>query len=102
MSLPVRLSEEAEADLRAAMEWYDERQPGLGERFLDAVKAALQMVAANPAIGSRPPGVEDRDAKRVLVRRFPYAVVYYLTDQEIRVVAVAHGRRRPGYWRGRR
>jgi len=99
---PLLLAREAEADLDEAMTWYEERQPGLGERFLTAVKATLRRVARNPGLGSQPPGVGDDDARRSLVKKFPYAVVYYETATEIRVIAVAHGRRRPGFWRGRR
>ena len=102
MSKRLRLSAEAETDLDEAVAWYGaQHQPGLGERFLDAVKATLRELAENPKLGSPPPGVADADARRLLVRTFPYAVVYYETSTEIRVIAVAHGRRRPGYWQGR-
>jgi toxin ParE1/3/4 len=40
--------------------------------------------------------------RKYLLRRFPYAVIYRVTDEAIEVVAVAHGRRRPGYWKTRR
>jgi plasmid stabilization system protein ParE len=40
--------------------------------------------------------------RKYLLRRFPYGVIYRMTDAAIEVVAVAHGRRRPGYWKTRR
>jgi hypothetical protein len=40
--------------------------------------------------------------RKFLLRRFPYSVVYRITERELQVIAVAHGRRRPGYWRIRR
>ncbi len=43
----------------------------------------------------------DLNAKRVLVRRFPYSVFFHEAEAEIRIVAFAHAKRRPGYWMGR-
>jgi plasmid stabilization system protein ParE len=39
--------------------------------------------------------------KRFLLRRFPYFIVFRATTSEIEILAVAHGRRHPGYWRNR-
>jgi hypothetical protein len=84
----------AEAELQDAAAWYDERSPGLGLRFVLAVRAKTDDVAEAPdrwplAAGTR----------RVLLGRFPYALVYHqIADAEIEVVAVAHLRRRSRYW----
>lgn len=87
----------AEAELQNAAAWYDERSPGLGLRFVTAVRRKLDEVLEAPqrwplAAGSR----------RVLMGRFPYALVYReVSDDLIEIVAVAHLKRRTGYWTGR-
>lgn len=39
--------------------------------------------------------------RRVLMQRFPFAVYYEIAEDQIRIIAVAHQRRLPGYWKGR-
>jgi plasmid stabilization system protein ParE len=81
-----------------AAAWYDERVGRLGERFLLEVEAAFARIDEKPLTGSPwkhprlPEGV-----RRMFVRSFPYSAVYILEPRVI-VVALAHARRRPGYW----
>lgn len=99
---PLRLDAEAEEELAAAMDWYERHRPGLGGEFLQAVAATLQTIPDGPATFGLVPGVpENLPVRRALVQRFPYAVVFLELPDEIRVLAVAHGHRRPGYWRER-
>lgn len=99
MSLPVRFSAEAASELDAAAAWYDEQRPGLGEAFIDAVATALGLVADWPGSGMPVPSVAPGlDIRRVPVARFPYHLPYVAIEDHIRVLAVAHDRRRPGYW----
>lgn len=99
MSLPVRFSAEAESELDAAMAWYDEKQPGLGGAFIEAVDAALGMLAEWPGSGVPVPGVDaGLEIRRVPLARFPYHLPYVVIEDHVRVLAVAHDRRRPGYW----
>lgn len=99
MSLPVRFSAEAASELASAAAWYDERQPGLGAAFIEAVDAALSYVADWPLLGALQPGVPDAAGiRRVPVARFPYHLPYLVLDDHVRVLAVAHDHRRPGYW----
>lgn len=98
MSRPIRISEEAEAEAEAAARWYDGKRRGLGDEFLAFVDAAVDLIASNPGIGSRLSGADAGDTRRVLMRRFPYHVVYIELPDRIQVLAVAHERRRPGYW----
>jgi plasmid stabilization system protein ParE len=87
----------AEAELQDAAAWYDERSPGLGLRFILAVRNKSEEILEAPqrwpfAAGSR----------RVLMGRFPYALVYReISGEEIEIVAVAHLKRRAAYWAGR-
>jgi len=69
---------------------------------MDRVIAAETLIREHAEAWSSPPGVEpDVGARRVLVRGFPFALVYLELAEEIRVIAVAHAKRRPGYWRRR-
>ena len=56
--------------------WYDAQRPGLGLDFLRSVARVIARIEATPRTGSPVPGVADTDIRRVLVRRFPYHVVY--------------------------
>ncbi len=78
--------------------FYEAAGSGLGHDFLDDVQHVIDNVMARPEIGI----LIGHGFRRVLLRRFPFSVVYMMEDREIVVVAVAHQRRRPGYWRGRR
>lgn len=102
MSLPVRFSAEAASELDDAAAWYDDQRPGLGDTFIDAVEVTLALIADWPGAGA--PVAElpaDLDVRRAPVVRFPYHVAYVATDDHVRVLAVAHDRRLPGYWNPR-
>lgn len=99
MSLPVRFSAEAASELNAAAAWYDVQQPGLGETFLDAVDATLGYLSDWPGSGAPVPGVPaGLDVRRAPVARFPYHLPYVVLENHLRILAVAHDRRRPRYW----
>lgn len=87
----------AREDLNKAAAFYEASVPGLGDAFLDDVERALQSIRENPRIGA-PVG---RAFRRTVLRRFPFTIVYAERETEIVIVAIAHDRRRPGYWRGR-
>ncbi|MBI3767490.1 MAG: type II toxin-antitoxin system RelE/ParE family toxin [Deltaproteobacteria bacterium] len=99
MKRTVRTGEPASEELIDAVRWYETRGPGLGGEFFDAVAEMLTLIEARPEIGS--PSRRDPQTRRVLVPRFPYQVVYRLTPTEIVIVAVAHLKRRPNYWKSR-
>jgi toxin ParE1/3/4 len=84
-----------------ASRWYDAQQSDLGVEFLRAIGHVIARIEAAPGIGSPVPGVPDTDIRRVLVRRFPYDVVYIELPDRAHILAVAHHRRRPRYWIGR-
>jgi plasmid stabilization system protein ParE len=84
-----------------ASRWYDAQQAGLGLNFLRSVGRVIARIEAAPRTGSPAPGVADADIRRVLVRRFPYRVVYIELPDRAQVLAIAHHRRRPRYWIGR-
>lgn len=102
MNPRVRFEDEADAEYRAAGRWYEERREGLGLEFFDAVDAALDQIVRLPhagALATRLPA--DLPVRRAPVARFPYHVIYVEVKATIRVLAVAHDRRKPGYWKRR-
>jgi plasmid stabilization system protein ParE len=87
----------AEADVLDAALWYEQRSPGLGTEFLAAVEGTLAEIAAMP---ERYPVVRG-EARRALLRRFPYGVYFVATPDLISVVACMHARRDPRRWQER-
>lgn len=70
----------------------------LGLAFVAEFERTANFVLANPLVGAVFRGTR----RRYILRRFPYSIIYQVTTDELRVIAVAHHRRRPGYWAGRR
>ncbi|MBI3448450.1 MAG: type II toxin-antitoxin system RelE/ParE family toxin [Acidobacteria bacterium] len=99
MTLPVRFSGPASEEFRAAVTWYETRRRGLGAEFLDATADTVRLIQRQPEAGS--PAFKDPRTRRTLIRRFPYQLVYRLGEVEIVILAVAHLKRRPGYWKHR-
>ena len=99
----LKIGDAAAAEVLEAARWYDADRPGLGDDFVAAVMAAGSQIIANPQAWPAWPGVgtQSPPVRRYVLRRFPYAVGYQVFDEHIEVMAVAHTRRRPGYWRGR-
>lgn len=88
---------EAEDDLANARAWYEGRQAGLGDEFIEQVDAAFARIQRMPLV----PAVTHRNARRVLLKRFPYAVFYHVDDDQITVLAVYHTSRDPRGWQSR-
>lgn len=88
---------EARDEFVAAAEYYNAAVPGLGDRFLLAVRRTTDVVLRHPTAGP----LRKASARRVLVTGFPYDVVHQVRGDVVDVLAVAHQRRRPGYWRKR-
>lgn len=95
--IPVSFHPEAVEEIEAVIRWYANRSRRAAQRFVDELHAAVETIEAAP---NRWPEF-DGEARRVLLHRFPYLVIYRVTKQRIEVLAVAHGHRRPGYWRER-
>jgi len=85
-------------EAREAYLWYLRRSASAGKRFQVALESAIAQIVEFP---DRWPAYLHGTRYRLL-RRFPYVVVYRLVANQLQVVAVAHGRRRPGYWRRRK
>ena len=102
MTKRVRIEPEAADELGEAALWYENRRTRLGSDFLDRVDLALSRLNRWPHAGVAVPGLPvELDVRRVPVDRYPYHLIYMLADGAIRILAVAHDRRLPGYWRSR-
>jgi plasmid stabilization system protein ParE len=89
------------AETAEAARWYEAHRPGLGVDFLEALDDVVTRIAEMPRMGSPVPGVGDKAIRRLAVRRFPYHVIYLEVPDRLQILAIAHDRRRPGYWVGR-
>ena len=93
----IRFRRGAWRDLIEAYDWYRDRSQSAAENFLAEVDAALAQVSESPEAW---PSYE-RGTRHFILKRYPYSVIYRAGDDIITIVAVAHHKRRPGYWRRR-
>ena len=102
MTLAVAFHPEAEAELRADAAWYDERQDGLGDRLEADVDRTIDAIHQWPQSGHRwDDWTEGPPVRSRHLKDFPYRLIYYIEDEELVIVAVAHEKRPPNYWRDR-
>jgi len=94
----VTFNELAERELNDAARYYEQEQPGLGAAFIVDVQRCTAAVHAYPQAAPLVRG----QIRRRSCERFPYGLLYTVTGDEIRILAVMHLRRRPAYWAGRR
>lgn len=92
----VTFLEPALLELAEAADWYGETNVATGP-FRQAVESAIDQIATYPMSGQ---DVRGR-ARRVLLSRYPYQLIYRIRRDGISILAVAHTSRRPGYWRNR-
>ncbi|MBA2722421.1 MAG: type II toxin-antitoxin system RelE/ParE family toxin [Methylibium sp.] len=95
---PVRFHPEAQVEFAAEAKYYDERSPGLGERFTSEIEAAVELASAFPQMGSP----HKYGTRRVFPKRFPFSVVYQDLGFELVILAIAPFPRKPAYWRKRK
>jgi plasmid stabilization system protein ParE len=87
-------------ELRAARQWYNARTPGTGERLVDLVDETVDKIADAPTMF--PQDRETPNVRRARVPKYPYTLIFMVHDDVLVVLlALAHGRRKPGYWRRR-
>jgi plasmid stabilization system protein ParE len=97
ISKPLRFHPQAEQEYLAALAWYRERSPIAATNFEIAFEQAVKRVEEAP---QRWP-VYFADFRKYTLRQYPFSMVYQDLPSQIVIFAVAHGRRRPGYWRDR-
>jgi plasmid stabilization system protein ParE len=95
--LDIEFHPDAVAEAAAARQWYGERSPKAAAAFVAELDSACERIAAAP--GRYAPYIAG--TRRYLMRSFPFQIVYREPPGPggaLQVIAVAHGRRRPGYW----
>jgi plasmid stabilization system protein ParE len=97
MTPPIRFDPAAKRELNEAAEFYDSEDLGLGGSFLGAVERAIKQIQAFPESSQ----VSLAPVRTKVLSAFPFSIIYWVAHDVIVVLAVAHHRRRPGYWRGR-
>lgn len=93
----LRIHEAARREANLATVWYAERSISAARRFRDDLLTAFSSAAESPL---RYPAYL-HGTRRVVLRRFPYFIVFFDWQDEVYIVAVAHAKRRPGYWKKR-
>lgn len=92
-----RFTPEADAELTEAREWYSHQRKDLDLEFMQCVEVALLRIQSNPRLFPVVYGM----LRRAVVRRFPFAILYEVTPDEIEIIAVFHSRRNPDVWKSR-
>jgi plasmid stabilization system protein ParE len=94
----VEIHPDALAEAEAAVSWYAERSSRAPAAFIEEIDNAIQSILNVP---ERWP-IFESNCRRVPLFRFPYSIVYCEKSNDlVQILAVAHGRRRPGYWKAR-
>jgi plasmid stabilization system protein ParE len=96
---PVEFRPGALQDLDDAVTWLEEARAGLGPELLAEVREAIQRLMRAPEIGAPVAGAPE--VRSIRVHRFSYRIFFAERSDRIRILAVAHHRRRPGYWKAR-
>ena len=89
---------EADGELLEAQAWYRDRSEVAAQAFILEIDRAIRTIAEAP---ERWPEMR-RGERRFLLSRFPYSILYRIRSSDVFITAVAHQKRRPGYWRSRK
>ena len=93
----VKLHPRAEAEFEDALDWYLDRSVEAAGRFQTALDEAIEAIGSQPAMFPLCDGLH----RFILLKRYPYRLVYRWDGDTVHVIAVVHTRRRSGYWSGR-
>ena len=91
---PIRVRPEVEGEIVEAMAWYELRSIGLGSEFYRTYLSVLSVLAENPRLSRKVRG----EVRRIIFRRFPYAIFYVFDGAEIVVLSCLHESRSPEAW----
>jgi toxin ParE1/3/4 len=88
---------EAQSEFLSAVRYYEDCQVGLGRRFRLLVESSVQKIVDSPFIYR----ILKTPFRRYLLPKFPYSIIYSIEPDHIRIIAIAHNKRKPGYWSSR-
>jgi len=92
--MPVIFDPEAKSEFLDAVRYYEECRPGLGGRFKEAVESATKSISTAPFRYR----VLHKPFRHLLLFQFPYSIFFSIEPDHIHIIAVAHSKRKPGYW----
>jgi plasmid stabilization system protein ParE len=93
----VRIHPAALEEAEAAVEWYGKRSRRAAEALLSEIDRTIASISHHPQRYQ----VYEFKTRRAVLHKFPYLIVFRESKEGIEIIAVVHGRRRPGYWRDR-
>ncbi len=97
MSLPVVFRTAARMEYDAAADWYEQQRPGLGPKFVTAVRIVRERIADQPDFY---PQVH-RDVREAPVKKFPYCLYFRVENNQVVILSVFHASRDPAIWQSR-
>ncbi len=95
----LHIRDEAEQELEQAFDYYEAQRRDLGQEFLDEYVQGTHKIVEAPLRWPADP--VSADVHRYRLDRFPYTLVYRVQQNECTIIAVAHAKRKPGYWTDR-
>lgn len=95
----IRIHASAERELQEAVQYYFAIDPKLAVALLDEARRIFAQIASHPFACKSIGGGSMRQCR---LKKFPYVIIYEPGAQESLVVAIAHAKRKPGYWQSRR
>lgn len=97
--MTIRFVRSAEVELLEITDWYENRQEGTGLMFIEEVSVGLKSIEENPErFPAEETNLSARNIRRCRLNKFPHRIIYEITPRQLRVFAIAHYSRRPGYW----
>ena len=95
---PIIIHTEAIREFDSGIAYYEDQKIGLGLDLLSQVEKALEKIQQNPNLGTQH---TITGVRRYVIQGFPYLIFYVELEEFIWVIAIAHGKRRPNYWKKR-
>lgn len=93
--MQIQFHSDAEAELVEAALFYENKVNGLGKSFVTDLQNAVAFIQIHP---ESPPRL-GQFLRKFILKRFPYSIIYQHDEQDIFILAIAHNKRRPGYWK---
>lgn len=94
----IRISTSARKELVDAIQYHEREREGLGQELAEEIDRAVRLIAERPMVGSD----IGKGERKFTIDRFRYNVIYRVEEKTVFVLAIAHHRRKPNYWRKRK
>jgi toxin ParE1/3/4 len=90
-------SQGAQRDFQEGLRWYRKRSDQAAEGFIVSLEELVGRIGAHPERFR----LIDDNLRKAHFKRFPYSLIFRVSSEAIKIFAVAHDKRRPGYWQRR-